>query len=195
MANANITKLTAAGQHVALQGELAKKQQAEFMLEAHRVYKKCEALWNKERAKYLKSLLAQPSTAGLMIYKVKPEERAKMLKEKQVTFAIMKYGKEGLNERSLDTIIANEPISSANALQQFMGRVLRKKGGKQESVVVFFEDDIGPFIGMCKKLRSHLANWPADQDGPLAYENIGHINKRQVSTCQTVFTSKTSSLQ
>lgn len=187
--NAHITKLQlSGGNSTAMQGERVKKGQLELLLESHRVYKKCEALWNKTRGKYLKGLLAQPSTAGLMIYKVKPEARAKMLREKQVTFAIMKYGKEGLNERALDTIIVNEPVSSANALQQLMGRSLREKDGKKEPVVVFLEDDIGPFIGMCKKLRSHLAAWPADQNGPLAYENIGHITKRQASTCQTTQT-------
>lgn len=182
---ANIAKAQAHGQTVALQGELIKKAQLEQLLEAHRVYKKCEASWNKERSAYLKGLLGQQSTAGLMIYKVKPDQRAKMLREKKVTFAVMKYGREGLNERSLDTIIVNEPLSSANSLQQLMGRVLRKKGGKQEPVVVFLEDDIGPFIGMCKKLRTHLSSWPADQNGPLAYENIGHIVRRQALPCQT----------
>lgn len=181
---AKATQAQAAGQTVALQGELIKKAQLEQTLEAHRVYKKCEALWNKERGAYLKGLLEQKSTGGLMIYKVKPDQRAKMLREKQVTFAVMKYGKEGLNERSLDTIIVNEPLSSANALQQLMGRVLRKKDGKKEPVVVFLEDDIGPFIGMCKKLRTHLSGWPADQNGPLTFENIGHISRRP-TPCQT----------
>jgi superfamily II DNA or RNA helicase len=179
------TASTTAHNHIALQGETLKKQQLELLLEGHRVYKKCEALWNKQRADYLKVLLKQPSTAGLMIYKVKPEARAKMLRDKQVTFAIMKYGKEGLNERALDTIIVNEPLSSRNALQQLMGRVLRKKDGKQEPVVVFLEDDIGPFIGMCKKLKSHLADWPAEQNGPLSYQNIGHINTKKASICPT----------
>jgi superfamily II DNA or RNA helicase len=181
----NIAKLHGG---VALQGELIKKAQLDQVLEGHRVYKKCEALWNKARAQYLKGLLAQQSDAGLMIYKVKPDKRAAMLRSKKVTFAIMKYGREGLNERSLDTIIVNEPLSSHNSLQQLMGRVLRKKDGKQEPVVVFLEDDIGPFIGMCKKLRSHLSSWPADQSGPLSYENIGHIARRQAQPCQTTQT-------
>jgi superfamily II DNA or RNA helicase len=180
----HITKLGSANS-AALQGELIKKAQLDQALESHRVYKKCEALWNKERGAYLKTLLNQSSDAGLMIYKVKPDQRAAMLRSKKVTFAIMKYGKEGLNERALDTVIVNEPLSSANALQQLMGRILRKKDGKQEPVVVFLEDDIGPFIGMCKKLRSHLSSWPADQNGPLAYENIGHITRRPISPCPT----------
>ncbi len=183
--NAKIATMShAPHSHAALQGETLKKQQLEQLLEAHRVFKKCEALWNKERAAYLKTLLKQPSTAGLMIYKVKPAVRGKMLRDKQVTFAIMKYGKEALNEKALDTIIVNEPLSSANGLQQLMGRVLRKKDGKKEPVVVFLEDDIGPFIGMCKKLKAHLSSWPAEQGGPLAFENIGHYSAK-APTCPT----------
>jgi superfamily II DNA or RNA helicase len=174
-----ITALQMAGDQTKMQHETQKKATIEFTLEAHRVYKKCETLWNKYRSAYLKDLLSKPSTAGLMIFKVKPDERARMLREKQVTFAISKYGREGLNERSLDTIIVNEPLSSRNALQQLMGRVLRKKLGKKEPVVVFLEDDIGPFIGMCRKLRAHLSAWEHDEGGPFSYENIGHAPGRQ----------------
>jgi hypothetical protein len=84
-----------------------KKDHLEQVLAAHMTYKKCEALWNSKRNDYLKKLLAMPSNAGLMIYKVKPAERSKMLKEKQVIFAVMKYGREGLNDRALDTITAD----------------------------------------------------------------------------------------
>ena len=117
-----------------------------------------------------------------MIHRVHPDKRTKMLREKQVTFAISKYGREGLDESSLDTVIINEPISDRNALQQVMGRVLRSKKGKKEAVVVFLEDNIGPLIGMCQKLRRHLSSWPEDEGGPFDYENIGHMavtNKRE----------------
>jgi Type III restriction enzyme, res subunit len=182
---AQIAKLDPTKDSATLTGLHVKKAQYEQMLDAHRVFKKCEASWNKARTQYLNDLLEQPSDAGLMIYKVKPSRRAAMLRDKKVTFAVMKYGREGLNERALDTAIVIEPLSSANALQQLMGRLLRKKNGKQGPVVVFIEDDIGPFIGMCKKLRNHLSSWPADQDGPLAYENIGHTGRRQEATWST----------
>ena len=167
------------------------KAMIEQALEAHRVFKKCEALWNKQHGEYLKQLLTQPSTAGLMIYKVDPDKRTKMLREKQVTFAISKYGREGLNEKALDTIIVNEPLSSRNSLQQLMGRVLRKKEGKKEPVVVFLEDDIGPFIGMCRKLRKHLTEWSHDEGGPFAYENLGHANNRRTNPTWKTTTSTT----
>ena len=157
-----------------VQGMLQEKAAIEQTLEGHEVYKKCESLWNKTRGSYLKALLAQPSSAGLMIHKVDPDERSRMLKEKQVTFAISKYAREGLDNRYLDTIIVNEPLSSKNSLQQLMGRVLRDEATKKEPVAVFLEDDIGPFIGMCKKLRQHLTEWTHAEGGPFEYENIGH---------------------
>ena len=150
-----------------------KKEHFDQAWQAHLVFKKCEALYKAKRAAYLKELITLPSNAGLMIYKVKPAMRDKMLRERQVTFAVMKYGREGLDDRNLDTIIINEPVSSRNSLQQIMGRVLRKKKGKQKSVVVFLEDNIGPFIGMCQKLRGHLRTWPPEEGGPFDYENIG----------------------
>jgi superfamily II DNA or RNA helicase len=160
-------------------------QSAQLMLQQHDVYKKCESLWNKKRDQYLKQLLAQPSTGSLMIYKVDADLRTRMLREKQVTFAIAKYGREGLDERSLDTIIVNEPLSSRNSLQQLMGRVLRKKEGKKEPVVVILEDDIGPFIGMCRKLRCHLSEWPHEEGGPFVYENRGHITTNRTTQIWT----------
>lgn len=169
-----LDKSTAGKNPLVVQTDLHKKALIEQALEAHRVFKKCETLWNKLRAHYLKELLAQPSNAGLMIRKVSAKVRAKLLKERQVTFAIAKYGREGLDEPSLNTIIVNEPLSSRNSLQQLMGRVLRKNGTDIERVVVFLEDDIGPFIGMCKILRKHLSEWPADEGGPFEYENIGY---------------------
>jgi len=179
------TQFQVAGDATKAQHELQKKSTIEHALEAHRVYKKCEKLWNKQRRDYLTALLAQPSDAGLMIYKVKSAERARMLREKRVTFAVAKYGREGLNERSLDTVMVNEPLSSKNALQQLLGRILRKKGGKQEPIAVFFEDNIGPFIGMCKKLRRHLSEWPVDEGGPLTFENNGHAKPRRQDQWKT----------
>ena len=172
-----------------------KKDHLEQILAAHITYKKCEALWNAKRSSYLKTLLAVPSNAGLMIHAVKPAERTRMLKEKQVTFAVMKYGREGLDDRNLDTIIINEPISSRNSLQQIMGRVLRKKRGTQKSIVVFLEDNIGPFMGMCQKLRSHLRGWPADEGGPFAYENIGQPMTQQAQKQLAQFNSQLTAIR
>lgn len=142
---------------------------------AHEVYKKCARVWDKRRAEFIKQLLLQPSTAGLMIGHIKAEQRMKMLREKQVVFCIAKYGREGLDEKKLNTLIVNEPASREAGVQQLIGRVLRElDNDTTERIVVFLEDDIGPFIGMCQKIRKLLREWPADKGGRLDYENLGH---------------------
>lgn len=146
------------------------------------VWRKTEALYHKRQREYLKALLAQKSTGGLMIYKVDPDVRTKLLRSKQVTFAISKYGREGLDEKSLDTIVVCEPLSDQGALQQLMGRIQRKKDGKQSPVVVFLEDDVGLLIGMCRKLRQHLREWPVEEGGPYDYELLGHPVKENRRT-------------
>lgn len=149
-------------------------------LKKHEVHEKIEKELAKRQERYVKELLEKhggASTAGLMIGDIKPKERARMLAEKQVTFAIMKYGREGLDEPSLDTVFVCEPMSQKNALQQLMGRVLRKRSGKKQPIVVFFEDNIGPIIGMCQNLRRHLNSWPVEEGGPFSYELVGHPRK------------------
>lgn len=154
----------------------AKVHHIHHALEAFRVWKKCESLYKKKQKQYLKDLLSQPSTAGLMIYRVDPDVRTELLRSKQVTFAIVKYGREGLDEPNLDTVIVSEPLSSKNSLQQLLGRILRMRPGKQEPIAVFLEDNIGPMMGMCKKLRTHLKTWPVEEGGPFEYEMLGHPN-------------------
>ena len=142
---------------------------------AHEVYKKCARVWDKKRTEYIKQLLLQPSTGGLMIGHIKADQRMKMLREKQVVFCIAKYGREGLDEKKLNTLIVNEPASREGGVQQLLGRVLREvDNDTTERIVVFLEDDIGPFIGMCQRIRKLLREWPADKGGRLDYENLGH---------------------
>lgn len=143
-------------------------------LEGMRVFKKVEAENRRRHRDYIRELCALPSNAGLMIRAVPAAERSGMLRAKDVVFAVSKYGREGLDEQSLDTVLICEPMSSRNGLQQIMGRVLRKKAGKKEPYVIFLEDDIGIFISMCFKLRKHLRDWPLDEGGPYEYELIGH---------------------
>lgn len=157
---------------------LARKAVIEQKLTAHDTWTKLAAEHRKQRKEYLASLLSLPSTAGLMIYKVSVEERMKMLKAKQVIFGTSKYGREGLDSPELDTIIAAEPMSNRGAVQQFMGRVLRRRDGKKSPIVEILEDNIGPLIAQCKKVRHHLMAWPADEGGPYEFNLVGHPNRR-----------------
>lgn len=139
-------------------------------LEAYRVWKKTESLFRKRQRAFLKDLLSKKSTAGLFTYDVGAEDRMQMLRERQVIFAIMKYGKEGLDDKNLSAIIMSEPVSDRNILQQVMGR----PRDKDNATLVILEDNIGPLIGQCTKLRKHLREWNVDEGGPFKYDLIGH---------------------
>lgn len=128
----------------------------------------------KRQNVYIKDLLSRLTSCGFMVYKVPAELRHKFVSTMPVIFAITKYGKEGLDSPSLDTIFVSTPFSSRNGLQQVMGRSARVHSGKKSPVVIFYEDNVGLLIGMCKKLRKHLREWPHEEGGPFDYELIGH---------------------
>jgi superfamily II DNA or RNA helicase len=86
----------------------------------------------------------------------------------------MKYGKEGMDCPDMDTVLVCEPFSQRNGLQQLLGRTTRERPGKMNPVVLFYEDNIGLVIGMCKKLRGHLSKWAHDEGGPFEYTNLNH---------------------
>lgn len=162
-ANPNMTKA---------KREMAEERLKKYaeLLKQYEVWKKTEKEMRRRQREFLKELLAKDSRSGIFTEAVAPEERFKMLKERQVIFAIMKYGKEGLDDKNLSAILVSEPISDRNTLQQIMGR----PRDKNNSVLIFLEDNIGPLIGQCRKLRHHLRDWPIDEGGPFKYEQLGH---------------------
>ncbi len=152
----------------------------QLKLDQHRCAVKIENALKKRKLAFIAELLAEKSDAGLMIAAVKPDVRRQLLAEKRVVFAIMKYGREALNQPLLDTIMSCEPVNQKGSLQQLMGRVLRKKPGKMKPVVVFFEDSVGMSIGMCRNLRRFLKNWPPEESGPLPYSLVIHNEKQNI---------------
>lgn len=152
----------------------------EEMLAQYEVWKKTEKEMRRRQRVYLKELLDKKSSSGIFTEAVEPKERFKMLKERQVIFAIMKYGREGLDDTKLSAILVSQPISDKNTLQQIMGR----PRDKSNSVLIFLEDNFGPLIGQCRKLRHHLRDWSTAEGGPFKYEQIGHpsTQRRQGST-------------
>lgn len=139
-------------------------------LKQFEVWKKTEKLYRQRQRQFLDELLKKKSTSGLFTAAVKPEARFKMLKERKVIFAIMKYGREGLDDKDLSAIIVSEPMSDQNILQQVMGR----PRGKSNAELIFLEDNIGPLIGQCTKLRKHLRYWDVSEGGPFKYELVNH---------------------
>jgi superfamily II DNA or RNA helicase len=162
-----------------LQGQQQKLTQC---LAQHEVYRKVNKITNKRQKDYLARLNEHIKTGGLMIYKVDPEIRKRHLDTKQVVFCFKKYGREGLNNPALDTVITTLPFSSAQTLQQVKGRVERLYPGKQEPLVIIYEHNVGPLIGMCQKLRGHLREWPIEDGGPFTYETHNYV---QGNTCRT----------
>jgi len=148
----------------------------EHTLHRHTVHKKLEAELDKRQKAFMKKLYPTLKNCGMMVFKVPAKERKRLFDTMPITFAITKYGKEGLNSEELDTILVSSVFSSRNGLQQLNGRNTRDFIGKKSPVTVFYEDDIGHVIGMCKKLKKHLREWDHSEGGPYDFEQIGHPN-------------------
>lgn len=124
----------------------------------------------KRQRLYIRQLVEDCKEVGILGYEVKPALRQKFLATKNVIFAITKYGKEGLDCPRLDTVILSSLFSDPNGLQQLMGRPTRPMPGKKIPTLVAVVDEVGPVIGMTRKLMKHLREWPKEEGGP--YEPI-----------------------
>lgn len=149
-------------------------------------HKKITSVLSARQKAYRDWLTSNLGDAGLMIHAVDAKSRFSYIKTKRVVFAITKYGREGLDDEDLDTVLVSTPFSKRATLQQVLGRPGREKQGKKFPLVVFYEDNVGPLIGMCKKLRGHLSRWPIEESGPFAYEMYGHP-KTKTWNHQTIF--------
>jgi superfamily II DNA or RNA helicase len=148
----------------------------EQTLGQYAVHKKLVAELDKRQKAYVKKLYQSLTNCGMMVFKVPAKERKRLFDTTPITFAITKYGKEGLNSEALDTILVSSVFSSRNGLQQLNGRNTRDFVGKKSPVTVFYEDNIGHVIGMCRKLKKHLREWDHSEGGPYDFEQIGHPN-------------------
>lgn len=153
-----------------------REQLEDVITECRQVLAQCDVhakiikLYNRKRRDFLERLRASGGTAGLMIYDVDKKQSRRDLERLPVMFVISKYGREGLNNKALDTVISTMPFSSENTVQQVKGRIERDCEGKHEPVLLILVHDIGPFIGMSQKLQKHLREWPLEEGGPLEYE-------------------------
>lgn len=148
--------------------------------QCYQVYRKLENENDKRRRSFIRQLASEPSTAGFMTAEVPAKQRQEFVATRDVTFAIMKYGKEGLDAPQLDTILVSTPFSNRGGLQQLMGRITgRPLPGKKKCVVVFYRDNIGVMHGMCDKLERHLRQWPVDEGGPFEYESIDNPRRKK----------------
>lgn len=141
-------------------------------LDAHDCWQKVQAERDRRLRIYARAQI--DDRIGLLIRDIPLEERKTTVKKHEVTFAISKYGREGLDCDTLDTVFTCEAMSQKGSLQQFMGRVLRRTAWKKQPLVVFFEDGIGPMIAMCETLRRFLREWPQADGGPYTYSFFNH---------------------
>jgi superfamily II DNA or RNA helicase len=147
----------------------------------HRAGMKVRAELGRRQREFIRALVEEESSAGIMTYEVPPEEHQRFLRERQIIFAITKYGKEALDCPPLDTILVSSLFSARPGLQQLMGRPTRPAPGKKTPTVVFYVHTIGQHIGMSKKLQKHLRSWPLDESGPFDYELL---NYPEVTSCK-----------
>lgn len=159
--------------------------QLEQSLRQFDVHKKIQAELSKRQRKYISALVRESKDAGMLTYEVDPKTRQKFLAERNVIFAITKYGKEGMDCPRLDTVILSALFSNRNGLQQLMGRPTRPMPGKKTPVLLAMVDDIGQCIGMARKLMNHLRSWPSEEGGPYDPVLIGFPTSWRTKTRTT----------
>lgn len=166
--------------------ELAQIAQA---VRQHEVHRKIVNLLARRQREYVKRLVELAQQTGLLTYDVPPKTRQDMLRTRRITFAVTKYGKEGMDCPELDTVILSSLFSSRNGLQQLMGRPTRPMPGKKTPTLLALVDNVGQCIGMSKKLVQHLREWPRDEGGPYNPYMIGYPRawNAKTTTLQSLF--------
>jgi len=164
--------------------------QLEGVLHRCLVFDKIQAELRRRQLAFIRELQKHMGPdVGVMIGDIKSEERIGYARNSRVLLAIMKYGKEGLDAPAIDTVLVLDPFSQRNGLQQLIGRVARAAVDKLEPVVVFYEDNVGPIIGMCKKLRTHLSEWSQEEGGPFTYKLFNHPKAKSQWNQMKLFTA------
>ena len=103
-----------------------------------------------------------PEIAGLIIGDVDRVHRRTLLKKKRIVLGIMQLAKEGLDEKSLDTLFLLEPFKAEGVLQQTAGRILRPYPGKKQPIISVMRPNHEVAYALCNKLRRHFKKWPTE---------------------------------
>ena len=171
-----------------IQGDLNQHLQA---LKQHEIATKIDNELSKRQRAYIAQLVKDTKHVGMLTEAVPTATRQEFLDKRNIIFAIMKYGKEGMNCPRLDTVILSSLFSDPNGLQQLMGRPTRPVPGKKTPILLAVVDNIGPVIGMARKLMNHLRTWPIEEGGPYEPILIGFPTswrtKTKVATTSNLF--------
>jgi len=117
--------------------------------------RRCLALSHSiEMLQQLHSLIPE---SGIITGNVDRHDRYAALKERMVVFATLQIAAEGLDQQKLDTLLLLTPFKSRNWVEQAVGRIQRFSLGKQDPLVVIFQDDLVPKCKeVCRKLKTSL---------------------------------------
>ena len=98
--------------------------------------------------------------SAILVQETDRSRRMEILRESQACFAIAKLGSQGVDDDQLDTLFWLTPFRSRVSLQQSMGRIQRRRLGKKEPLVTFFEDWLAPPLkNLCSAIKSRLREW------------------------------------
>lgn len=138
----------------------------EAAIATHEEHKALETIAEGVRRNFIREVV-KTGSAGLMTRKVSLEYRSTLTRDRNIIFAIQRYGKEGLDWPALDTVMITVPFSDRNILQQVMGRATRTGHAKLPPLVRAYQHDITQVREMCRSLLRHARDWPEDQGGPV----------------------------
>lgn len=111
------------------------------------------------RVDHLNALHSVYPDAGKIHGKVSDKNREGVLYNHDLVFATTSLAKEGLDRKDLDTVALLLPITKEGMFRQILGRIQRESDGKNQPVMIVFEDNNVPIcVNMCRKLRHILTN-------------------------------------
>ena len=112
-----------------------------------------ELLVLSDRVNHLKYLHSKFEDSGIIHGGVKGKNREEVLVSNKLVFASNKIAKEGLDKKTLNTVIITMPLSDEGTFIQIMGRAQRSS----DPVVMILEDtNVGMCKSMCNNLRTIL---------------------------------------
>lgn len=105
--------------------------------------------------------------SGLACGEVPAEERRSAIENNDVSFATIDVAAEALNVPDLSALIVMTPFGArtqGNLLQQALGRIQRRKQGKEEPIAIFIEEpEIHICRGLLRQVKRKLKEWEYTQ--------------------------------
>jgi superfamily II DNA or RNA helicase len=112
------------------------------------------------KPEHLIRLHSRYDDAGLIHGGVKGKHRASQLYDHNAVFATTSLAQKALDRKDLDTVMIVLPFKKKGMFQQIIGRIQRELMGKNEPMVIIFEDEKVRIVhNQCKTLRTHLTNF------------------------------------